>query len=206
LEDYAKDPHTAVVLPCNEYFDDRCVEDTRSALGAYINAVFQGQVEQFVGLMTEQAHGKFGPGSKQQKTEAETAISYGVARCLLLTSPLGRKVTIALLSTTTQRAGQGLHSRISYLFDGMRDLVSQLGSARINEVVTPLLGSGHGGVDPPLAFVGLLGAVAEAARYAQGSQRLKKVTVVVFKRDAKAKSQVDPVVIKRVLGLVSSLH
>jgi hypothetical protein len=206
LEDYAKDPHTAVVLPCNEYFDDRCVEDTRSALGAYINAVFQGQVEQFVRLMTEQALGKFGPGSNQQKTETETAISYGVARCLLLTNPLGRRVTIALLSTTTQRAGQGLHSRISYLFDGIRDLVSQLGNARINEVVTPLLGSGHGGVDPPLAFVGLLGAVAEAARYAQGSQRLKKVTVVVFKRDAKAKSQVDPVVIKRALGLVSSLH
>jgi hypothetical protein len=205
LEEHARDPHTAIVLPCNEYFDDRCVEDTRSALGAYINAVFQGQVEQFVSLMSEQAERKFGPGSKQQKTEAETAISYGVARCLLLSNPLGRNVTIALLSTTTQRAGH-LHSRISYLFDGMRDLVSQLGNARINEVVTPLLGSGHGGVDPPLAFVGLLGAVAEAARYAQGSQRLKRVTIVVFKRDSKSKSQVDPIVIKRALGLVSSLR
>ena len=206
LEEHAKDPNTAVVLPCNEYFDDRCVEDTRSALGAYINEVFQGQVEQFVSLMLKEAQSKFGPGSKQQKTEAEVATSYGVARCLLLTNPLGRRLTIALLSTTTQRAGQGLHSRISYLFDGMRDLVNQLGNARINEVVTPVLGSGHGGVDPPLAFVGLLGAVAEAARYAQGSQRLKRVTVVVFRRDARSKSQVDSIVVKRALGLVSSLR
>jgi hypothetical protein len=205
LQDYAKDSHTAVVLPCNEYFDDKCVDDTRSALGAYVNSAFEGQVPQFVSLMMDECHKKLSPGSKARKTEDEEAVSYGVGRCLLLTRPLGRSVTVALLSTTTQRAGQGLHSRISYLFDGMRELVTRLGSARINEVVMPVLGSGHGGVDPPLAFVGLLGALAEAARYAQGSQRLKKVTIVLYRRDAKSKPQVDPVVVQRALGLIGSL-
>jgi hypothetical protein len=205
LEDHTKDPHTAIVLPCNEYFDDKCVDDTRSALGAYVTSIFQGQIPQFVSLMTDECRKRLGPGSKKQKTEDEAALSYGVARCLLLTRPLGRNVTVALLSTTTQRAGQGLHSRISYLFDGMRELVSRLGSARVNEVVMPMLGSGHGGVDPPLAFVGLLGALAEATRYAQGSQRLKKVTIVVYRRDAKSKPQVDPVVVQRALALIGSL-
>ena len=46
----------------------------------------------------------------------------------------------------------------------------------------PILGAGHGRIDPPLAFVGLLLAVAEAARYGQGGQRLRKVTIIVFKR------------------------
>jgi O-acetyl-ADP-ribose deacetylase (regulator of RNase III) len=155
--------------------------------------------------MTDECRKRLGPGSKQQKTEDEAALSYGVGRCVLLSEPLGRSVTVALLSTTTQRIGQGLHSRISYLFDGMRELVSRLGSARINEVIMPLLGSGHGGVDPPLAFVGLLAALAEAARYAQGSQRLRKVTVVVYRRDTRSKPQVDPVVVQRVLALISSL-
>jgi O-acetyl-ADP-ribose deacetylase (regulator of RNase III) len=205
LEDYAKDSQAAVVLPCNEYFDDKCVDDTRSALGAYVNSTFEGQVPQFVSLMTDECRKRFGTGSKAQKTEDEEAVSYGVGRCMLLTQPLGRNVTVALLSTTTQRAGQGLHSRISYLFDGMRELVSRLGSARINEVVMPVLGSGHGGVDPPLAFVGLLGALAEAARYAQGSQRLKKVTIVVYRRDGRAKPQVDPIVVQRALGLIGSV-
>ena len=67
------------------------------------------------------------------------------------------------------------------------------------------MGSGHGGVDPPLALVGLVGALAEAARYAQGSQRLKKVTIVVYRRDAKSKPQVDPVVVRRALALIGSL-
>jgi len=110
LEDYTKDPHTAVVLPCNEYFDDKCVDDTKSALGAYVNYTFQGQVPQFVSLMTDECRKRLGPGSQKQKTEDETAISYGAARCLVLTRPLGRNVTVAMLSTTTQRAGQGLHS------------------------------------------------------------------------------------------------
>jgi O-acetyl-ADP-ribose deacetylase (regulator of RNase III) len=205
LEDHAKNAHTAIVLPCSEYFDDRCVDDTRSALGAYVNSTFEGQVPQFVSLMTGECHKKLGPGLQEQKTEDEAAMSYGVGRCVLLTQPLGRSVTIALLSTTTQRVGQGLHSRISYLYDGMRELVSRLGSARINEVVMPVMGSGHGGVDPPLALVGLLGALAEAARYAQGSQRLKKVTIVVFKRDARSPSQVDSVVVQRALALIGSL-
>jgi hypothetical protein len=205
LEDYTKDSQTAVVLPCNEYFDDKCVDDTRSALGAYVNSTFQGQVPQFVSLMKHECRQRLGPGAEQQKADDEAGVSYGVARCLLLTQPLGRKVTVALLSTTTQRVGEGLHSRISYLFDGMRELVRRLGNARINEVVMPVLGSGHGGVDPPLAFVGLLGALAEAARYAQGSQRLKKVTIVVYRRDAKSKPQVDPVVVQRALALIGSL-
>lgn len=206
LEEYAKNPHTIVVLPCNEYFDDRCVDDTRSALGAYVNCVFDGQVPQFVSLMTDECRKKLGPGREEQKTEDETAVSYGVARCFLLTQPLGRNVNIALLSTTTQRVGQGLHSRISYLFDGMRELVGRLGSVRINEVVMPVMGSGHGGVDLPLALVGLLGALAEATQYAQGSQRLKKATIVIFRRDARSKPQVDPVVVRRALALIGSLN
>jgi len=32
------------------------------------------------------------------------------------------------------------------------------------EVVMPVLGSGHGGIDPPMAFVGLVLAIAEVAR------------------------------------------
>jgi hypothetical protein len=63
----------------------------------------------------------------------------------------------------------------------MQELMKCLADARLNEVLMPVLGSGHGRIDPPLALVGLLLAVAEAARYGQGSQRLRSVTVVAFK-------------------------
>lgn len=204
IEDYNHEPGIAMVLPCNEYFDDRCVGDTASALGAYVNRVFEGQAAAFVSLVKDECRKKLGAGVEQQKTEDERAESFGAGRCVLLIKPLGRSVPVALVSTTTQRAGQGLAARISYLFDGMRELVARLADARLNKVAMPILGAGHGRIAPPLAFVGLLLAVAEAARYGQGGQRLKRVTIVVFRRDAESPAEVDQVVVRRALALIGS--
>jgi hypothetical protein len=204
IEECAADERTAIVLPCNEYFDDRCVADPRSALGAYAGRVFEGQQEKLISLIQEECKRKFGEGTEQQKTNDERAHSFGAGHCVLITRPLGRSVPIALVSTTTQRASQGLSARISYLFEGMQQLISCLADARIAEVVMPVLGAGHGGVDASLAFVGLVLGIAEAARYGQGMQRLRKVTIVVLKRDASAAPEVDEVVVRRTLALVGS--
>ena len=55
--------------------------------------------------------------------------------------------------------------------------------ARLNDVVMPILGAGHGRIDPALAFVSLLLAVAEALRSTPGGSPIRTVTVVVFQRD-----------------------
>jgi hypothetical protein len=204
VQDFASESSPAVVLPCNEYFDDECAGDTKSSLGAYVNRAFEGRVDEFISLVKEECRSKLGPATPQQKTENRNAESYGVGRCILLLNPLRRSAPIALVSTTTQRSGQGLATQISYLFAGMRELVAKLADARLNEVVMPVLGAGHGRIDAPLALVGLLLAVAEAARYGQGSQRLRKVTIVVFKRDSHTPAQVDRVVIRRALALIGS--
>jgi hypothetical protein len=204
IEDYAHKSGIAVALPCNEYFDDLCVVDSRSALGAFVARAFDGQAPAFVALSQDQCRKKLGAGAECQKTEETRALSFGVGRCVLLIKPLGRSVPVGLVSTTTQRASQGLTGRISYLFDGMRELVSCLADARLNEVVMPILGAGHGGIHPPLALVGLLLALAEAARYGQGGQRLKRATIVVFKQNAETPGEVDQVVVRRALALIGS--
>ena len=83
----------------------------------------------------------------------------------------------------------------------MRELVDTLADARLDDVVMPVLGAGHGRIEAPLAFVGLLLAVAEAARY---RRYLKRVTIVVFKRDADTPAQVDRLVARRALALVGA--
>lgn len=204
IEEQTVKAGVAIALPCNEYFDDRCAGDIRSALGAYVNRVFERQVDEFILAIKDACRKKLGAGVEQKKTDDEWAESFGAGKCVLLTRPLGQFAPVALVSTTTQRAGQGLSARISYLFDGMRELFRLLADARLNEVIMPVLGAGHGGIDPPLAFVGLLLAVAEAARYGQGGQRLKKVTIVVFKRDADSQPEVDDVIVRRALALIGS--
>jgi hypothetical protein len=204
IEDYKTDSGTVVVLPCNEYFDDECAADAKSALGAYVNRVFIGQVDQFISLLLKECRAQLGPGREEQKTNAVRATSFGAGKSLLLSKPLGRPVHIAVVSSTTQRAGEGLSARISYLFDGMQDLVARLADARLNDVVMPVLGAGHGRIDTPMAFVGLLLAVAEAARYGQGGQRLRRVTIVVFKHDSDTPAQVDEFVVRRALALIAN--
>jgi hypothetical protein len=204
IEDCVHASGAAIVLPCNEYFDDHCVNDTRSALGAYVNRVFDGQVTGFVSLIRDECKRKLGAGTEQQKTDDERATSFGPGHCLLLIAPLGRSNPVALVSTTTQRAGEGLAARISYLFEGMHRLVSCLADARLNEVAMPVLGAGHGGIDTPLALVGLLLAVAEATRYGRGRRPLRKVTIVVFRKDANSPADVDQAVVRRALALVGS--
>ncbi len=204
LEDYAVEAGTVIVLPCNEYFDDRCAEDAGSALGAYVNRVFDGRVNEFISLMKDECGRRLGPGTKQNKTVEESAESFGAGRCVLLPRPLGCSAPVALVSTTTQRAGQGLTARISYLFEGMHELVERLADARLNQVAMPILGAGHGGIAAPLALVGTLLAVAEAAHYGQGGQRLRLATIVVFKRDADSLSQVDRAVVRRALALIGT--
>ena len=195
---------SAIALPCNEYFDDECAYDPRSALGAYVNSVFKGEVDAFISLSKEQCEKKLGPGTEQQKTDEVRAESFGAGRSVLLIKPLGNSVPVALVSTTTQRAGEGLAGQISYLFDGMRGLVKCLADARLNEVVMPILGGGHSGISPSLALVGLLLAVAESARYGYGRQRLKKVTIVVFRQDEGSPAEVDPMLVRRALALIGS--
>jgi hypothetical protein len=204
IEEYRQSIGAAIVLPCNEYFDDRCVGDTRSSLGAYANRMFEGQLAELASLISVECRKKLGKGVDQQKTDEERAETFGAGRCLLLMRPLGTAVPLALVSTTTQRPGEGLAARISYMFDGMRELFTHLADARINEVAMPILGSGHGQIDPPLAFVGLLLAVAEAARYGHGGQRLKRATIVVFQKDAESSPQVEEFVVRRALALVGS--
>ena len=178
------------------------VRATRRAPLGHVNRVFGSQVDAFIALVKDECKKKLGPGVMQQKTGDELAESFGAGRSVLLISPLGRSSPVALISTTTQRPGQGLAARISYLFDGMRELVARLADARLNDVVMPILGAGHGRIDTPLAFVGLLLAIAEAAQYGQGGQRLRRVTVVVFKPDVDTPAQVNPVVVRRALALI----
>lgn len=204
IEQFPRTSHCAIVLPCNEYFDDECADDLRTALGAYVNQVFQGKLRQFKSLVASECRKTLGQPTTQHKTKDVHADSFGAGKCLLLNVPLGDPTPLALVSTTTQRAGQGLAAQISFLFTGMRNLFECLADKKISEVAMPILGAGHGGISPPLALVRLLLAIAEAARYGQGGQRPKRVTLVVFRRDTDSAAEVDTIVVRRTLGLIGS--
>jgi hypothetical protein len=204
LEDFRPAEEAVFVLPCNEYFDRGCVADVRSALGAYVNRAFAGRGADFATLVEAECWQKLGPPEVRQKTNNEAAPSFGPGRCLLLRNALNTDLTLALVSTTTQRAGEGLIARISYVLSAMTAMVTCLAETpRVKEAAMPVLGAGHGCIDSSLALVGTLLALAEVVRYGIGAQRLKKVTIVVFRRHETAEPEVHPTVVRRALALIA---
>jgi len=189
-------------MVCNVHI---CATPSRvRALGAYVHKVFDGAVEEFIACSKEECRRRFGSGIEQQKTVDERAMSFGAGHAVLLLSPLGSKTPIGLVSTTTQRAGQGLVAKTSYLCDGVYELVTHLVDARLYDVAMPILGAGHGRIDPALAFVTLVLALAEAVRCAPGGRPLRMVTIIVFQGDPKSPPQVHETVVRRALALIGS--
>ncbi len=203
IEHFPTTAQTVVVLPCNEYLDDECAYDTRSALGAYVNKVFARNSDDFISLVKGECAKNLGPGAERQKREHERAISYGPGRALLIQHALDSDVLIALVSTTTQRAGQGLVAKSSFLFEGMCELVTRLVDERLNEIVMPTLGAGHRGMDPATAFVSLVLALAEAIRYVPG-RPVRNATIILFRKDHTSDCEVDWVVVRRALALAAA--
>lgn len=204
LEDYPTSPETAVVLPCNEYFEDHCATDRRTALGIYIQRHCAATTSVFFESVRHLCRSKIGEGTLKEKTEGEFSESYGPGRAILVPDPSGKVAGIALVSTTTQQSGQGLAARMSYVFDGVGELFRSLADKRINEVVMPVLGAGHGGIDPSLALASLVLALSEDALYGVGRQSRKKITIVVFQKTPLDPPQVSLECIRKTLDLVAN--
>jgi hypothetical protein len=100
VEEYAHEAGAAFALPCNEYFDN-CAEHPTSALGAFTKRVFEGQIDAFQSLIERECQKKLPQATKREKTSGSFAVSFGPGKCVLLSKPLDRSLTVALVSTTT---------------------------------------------------------------------------------------------------------
>jgi hypothetical protein len=59
LEESITDPaQVLVVLPANEYFNDRCINDRNTALGAFVQAKYPGRTREFESAIRSALHGK----------------------------------------------------------------------------------------------------------------------------------------------------
>lgn len=204
IEQLPVEDFDVVALPCNEYFDNLCSADTRSALGSFVESRYPGRTEEFSELVMTECKRALGDGTIYQKTATESAQSFGVGSSILLTNPLGSRLRVALVSTTKQRAGQGLSGRVSNLFGGMHSLFALMADARLNTVLMPLMGSGHGGISPPLALVGVLLAIAEASRSGNEHQPAKTITIVIFRGATEIRPSVTRQEIRNALALFAN--
>jgi uncharacterized protein (DUF1810 family) len=99
------DTRAVIALPANEYFDDECISDTNSSLGAFVQHHFKNRVADFVRQVNAELIDV--PSQRVPRAERRIDDSYGIGETILL-SKLQPDYRLILVSATTERTGVGL--------------------------------------------------------------------------------------------------
>ncbi len=194
-------PSNAVVLPANEFFDDECIRDDRSALGAYMLRHFPGKIEDIQRLVAARLENL--PSKTVEKEKGALKTSYGIGTCVFLETPSSPSHRIILTAVTEKRAGTGLKAEISFIYRAIREVVSVADDQRLSDLYMPVIGSGHGGLRTEVALFSMVSALFEVLCKPFG-HRLN-INIVVFRNDARSKPEVSPKALRGVLRVAAGM-
>ncbi len=186
IQDYhSSDSRTVIALPANEYFDDECISDTSSALGAFVQHHFGEHVDDFVRQVQAELIGI--PTQRVPRAERRIDDSYGIGEAVFLNKLLP-EFRLILVSATTERTGIGLRAEPHFLYAAIEGIVEALNEHRMNSLTMPVLGSGHGGMPFPVAVLFNLLAVRSILADDLGRHLIEIRIVVSEKRSAELAS------------------
>lgn len=174
------EPQAAVLLPANEYFDDECITDPSSSLGAFVHHHFEGRAGEFLRQVQAELAGR--PSRRVRRTGDRIDDSYGIGEAIFLRGfQPGHRIIV--VSATTQRAGIGLHAEPHFLYAALEGAVEVMNERRLNSMTMPVLGSGHGGMPLPSAILFNLLAARSALQHEIG-RHMREIRIVVLAKDA----------------------
>jgi hypothetical protein len=179
-EIYSPADGSVVVLPANEFFDDRCLNDVHTAAGSFIRHFFDPSQTAILRSLIEKAL-EARNFENVVRRDKRSMRSFGTGTCVYLDRPSGTQHRIIFAAVATDREDTGLRTEIASVFQVMREIHRIIADERkISTIFIPLLGAGKGGVPAQLALRALMIAALEA-RCAQGGHAMKHVHVVVYK-------------------------
>jgi O-acetyl-ADP-ribose deacetylase (regulator of RNase III) len=169
-----------IVLPANEYFDDGCIHDASGTLGAFVARHFGDGVHRLTKEISTELAGA--DSQRVLRNGRRVAESYGIGKALFLKG-LAPEHRVILVSVTTEREEVGLHAELHFLYAALEGVVETMNEHRLNSLVVPVLGSGHGEIS--LAAAALFNLLAIRSILSQDRGRhVKEARLVVFDGDA----------------------
>lgn len=179
IQDFTpSDSRTTVALPANEYFDDECLNDANSSLGAYVQHHFANRTREFATSVRAELADI--PCQRVPRADRRIDDSYGIGQAIYL-SRLALERRIILVAATTERTGIGLRAEPHFLYAALEGIVEVMNENRLNSVTFPVLGAGHGGIPLPIALLFNLFALRSIVTDDRGLH-LRKARIVVFER------------------------
>jgi hypothetical protein len=188
IQDYEPgDQRTVIALPINEYFDDGCISDPSGALGAFVQHHYEDNIARF----KEQIRTALDttPTLRIPRSERRIDESYGIGEAIFL-GKLEPEYRVILVSVTTERTGVGLHAEPHFIYAGLEGIIEAMNERRLNSLVMPVLGSGHGEIELPTAILFNLLAMRAILSEDRG-RHVKEIRLVVYDGDAAKISQAN---------------
>jgi O-acetyl-ADP-ribose deacetylase (regulator of RNase III) len=179
IQEFA-DKHTVIGLPANEYFDDECITDTKSSLGAFVNHHFGDRIGDFLCEIETATAGL--PSQRVPRAERRVDDSYGIGQALYLRG-LAPDHHIIVVSATTERVGIGLRAEPHFLYAAIQGIIETMNEHRLSSLTIPVLGSGHGGMPLTVALLFNLLALRSVLLEDTG-RKIREVRIVVLDRAA----------------------
>ena len=187
-----------IVLPANDLFDDKCINDTRSALGAFINQFFSNKIHEICLLVREKIELMV---PLVQANQSGQKPRYHIGTTVYLENPLNKEMRVAFLATTTVKENEGIQCEASDIFRAIKGLHQLMNQERLDTVIIPVIGSGHGGLKPALSFLCMLVSFAECLSNPSG-HHIKHIRIVVFQKDKNSKPTIPFWQVRRLLAFV----
>ncbi|GAA3385047.1 TIR domain-containing protein [Cryptosporangium minutisporangium] len=184
IQDYvSSDAQSVIGLPANEYFDDECINDPHSSLGAFVRHHFGGRHDEFIRAVRAELTGL--PSQRVHRAGQRIGESYGVGEALYLRG-LAPELRTILVAATTERSSVGLRAEPHFLYAALESVLATMNECRLNSLTIPVLGSGHGGMPLPIAILFNLLALRSLAGEDDTGRHVRRVRIVAFEPAAEA--------------------
>jgi hypothetical protein len=163
--------NSIVLLPANTKFDDDCITDINSALGSFFLTHYPNRIEEAKSVIIQMAQENcFRIGDNE----------YELGSTLILSEPFTHLTNIAITAITTRIPRQGILTNISAISLSIKNIFELTADKKIDKIVLPLLGSGHGGLETKIALNSILFNVKY---YSSIYHHIKNVLIVLYNKD-----------------------
>jgi O-acetyl-ADP-ribose deacetylase (regulator of RNase III) len=143
------------------------------------------------------------PSKDVEKERGYFQESYGVGKCIFLYNPLSSTHRIVLAAVTSKRAGMGLRSEVSNIFQAVSEIYKIMVDKGIRKIYSPLMGAGHGCLSKEVSLFSLVLAWSEILCNPLGPRI--DVNIVVFKADDRAEAELSSRITKRILKVATGM-
>ena len=191
ISKYDGDLNKALLLPANTSFDEKCITDTKSALGSYF-LKFPENIDTAKKLIIETATEEFSLSEHKKCSD--------IGATILLPKYDG-KHNILISAVTQDLPNVGIQANALGIINTVKNALSLCSEKRYSSITMPIIGTGHGGIKHNISLT--LICLQYFISLRSGNHHVKELVILVFDPNRQLERDISETVecIKKLVSL-----